>query len=215
MKQDAQDNNNNPRPTPEAVLEFWFGPVVDGWTGDDRGQLWFGGADNDPEIVRRFGAALARAGRGELDDWATTPPGAVALIVLLDQFTRSVHRGTPRAFANDARALALTETVLARGWDAALPPPHRQFAYMPLMHSEDLARQERCVELFAALAEALPPARRSIGENALKHAREHRDLVARFGRFPHRNKILGRESTPEESEWLTANAGKNYGQSAG
>ena len=199
---------------PADVLAFWFGEIRDGWTAEERGQLWFGGAQNDAEIIRRFGAALERAGRGELDEWAATPDGMLALIVLLDQFTRVAGRGTARAFANDGRALAWAETALARGWDAGMPPPHRQFLCMPFMHSEDPARQERSVELFSALAESLPPGREKIAEALLFHAREHRDLVARFGRFPHRNKILGRENTPEESEWLAENAGKNYGQSA-
>ena len=212
MKHDAQTTDGV---RPEDVLDFWFGEIRDGWTAEDRNKLWFGGAENDAEIIRRFGAALERAGRGELDGWAETPSGILALIVMLDQFTRVVHRGTARAFSNDARALALAESALAREWDADMPPPHRQFLTMPLMHCEDVARQNRCVELFAALAEALPPSRRKIGENALTHAREHRDIVAQFGRFPHRNKIMGRENTPEEEKWLAENAGKNYGQSSG
>ena len=195
------------------VLAFWFGALRDGWPTEDRSGLWFrDGAKNDPEIVRRFGETLARAERGGLDEWRGTAEGALALIVVLDQFSRCVHRGRALAFSNDARAAAETERVLSRGWDGGMALAHRQFVYMPLMHSEDLARQERSVELFAALASAFPPERREIGKNITRHAHEHRDLIARFGRFPHRNKILGRESTPEESQWLAQNTGKNYGQ---
>ena len=195
------------------ILEFWFGELRDGWPTEDRGGLWFrDGAKNDPEITQRFGETLARAGRGELNDWTKTAEGALALIIVLDQFTRCVHRGTASAFSNDGRAVAETERILSRGWDGGMALAHRQFVYMPLMHSEDLARQERSVELFAALAAAFPPERREIGESTIHHAREHRDLIARFGRFPHRNKILGRHPTPYESQWLAANAKKTYGQ---
>lgn len=224
MKHDAQTTGGVPAGEgipagagvgPVEILDFWFGELRDGWTAEDRFKLWFGGAEHDGEIVRRFGGALALAERGALDDWAETPTGTLALIVLLDQFTRAARRGAPGAFANDARALALAESALARGWDAQLPPAHRQFLMMPLMHSEDLARQERSAALFAALAEELRPTHREAAEGMLFHAREHRDIVAKFGRFPHRNQILGRDNTPAEAEWLAANAGKNYGQSSG
>ena len=195
------------------VLRFWFGELRDGWPTEDRGGLWFrDGAKHDPEIVRRFGETLARAQRGGLDDWAETAEGALALIVVLDQFTRCVHRGTALAFSNDGRAVSETERVLSRGWDAQMALAHRQFIYMPLMHSEDLAHQERSVALFDALAALFPPERKEIGESTIRHAREHRDLIARFGRFPHRNQILERESTPDEARWLEQNSDKNYGQ---
>ena len=199
---------------PGEILSFWFGRIGDdGWTAEDRGALWFaGGAKNDPEIIRRFGPALALAGRGGLDAWARSGLGTLALVVMLDQFTRCVHRGSALAFSNDARALAHAEAALARGLDREMALAHRQFLYMPLMHSEDPARQERCAELFDSLARALPPGRAEIAKGLRHHSREHRDIVARFGRFPHRNGILGRESTPAESAWLAENAGKNYGQ---
>ena len=202
---------------PGEVLDFWFGGIGDdGWTTEDRSALWFtGGARNDPEIARRFGGTLALAGRGGLEAWAEGvegAEGAVALVVVLDQFTRCVHRGTALAFSNDARAVGHCERALSRGLEAGLCLAHRQFLFMPLMHSEDLARQERCVGLFDSLARALPPGRGEIAEGLRRHSREHRDLIARFGRFPHRNKILGRESTAAEAAWLAENKGKDYGQ---
>ena len=200
--------------TPGDILEFWFGEIRDGWTTTDRGGLWFrDGAKNDPEIIRRFGATVAGAGRGELDGWMSDWRGALALIIALDQFTRCVHRGSAKAFSNDARATAHCESAIARGLDSEAELVHRQFFYMPLMHGEDLRRQERCVELFESLAKSFPPERAETAKNILFHAREHRDLIAKFARFPHRNAILGRDSTPEESAYLSENANKTYGQS--
>ena len=202
------------------VLDFWFGEIRDGWTAEDRGGLWFrDGAKHDAEITRRFGGAVDAAGRGKLDNWAEAEKGGVgvgvvALVIVLDQFTRCVHRGRALAFSNDLRAAARTEWALAQELDAGMIAPHLQFLYMPLMHSEDLARQERSVELFGRLTSSFPPERRELGENIMRHAREHRDIIARFGRFPHRNAILGRKSAPEEEKWLAENQGKNYGQSA-
>lgn len=182
--------------SPADVLAFWFG------AGDAVDPRWFNGGEAfDREIGRRFGDTIAAALAGALDGWAATRDGALALIVVLDQFTRNVHRGTPGAFAGDARALALAQRLVERGDDRDLPPLRRWFAYMPLEHAEDLAVQDRCVALFEALL-ADAGAHHEALAGALDYARRHRDVVARFGRFPHRNEILARASTPAELEFL-------------
>lgn len=182
--------------SPRDVLDFWFG------TGDAVDRRWFSGGDAfDREIVECFGATIDAALAGRLDDWAATPEGALALVVLLDQFTRSAYRGTPRAFAGDERALAVARQLLDGGADAALPPLQRWFVLMPLEHAEDLALQEECVRRFEALL-ADAGAHRDAIASALDYARRHRGVVARFGRFPHRNDVLGRASTPAEVEFL-------------
>ncbi len=182
--------------TPRDVLDFWFG------TADAFDARWFnGGQAFDREIGERFGATIDAALAGELDAWTATTDGALALIVVLDQFTRNVHRGTPRAFAGDARALALAQALIAGGADRALPPLRRWFVYLPLEHAEDLALQDACVARFEALLAEAGAQREAIA-SALDYARRHRDVIARFGRFPHRNAILGRASTAEELDFL-------------
>lgn len=182
---------------PADVLEFWFGAPGSAEHGSLR-KCWF---EKDPafdaEIRRRFLALVDEAAAGRLDDWADRPEGLLALIVLLDQFPRNLFRDAPRAFATDAQALALAQQALAQGVDAQLMPVARAFIYLPFEHSEDLAMQDRAVALFAALAQH--------GEafaSYLDYAERHRDVIRRFGRFPHRNAILGRASTPEEIAFL-------------
>jgi uncharacterized protein (DUF924 family) len=177
------------------VLRFWFGEPGSADPLQPR-DLWFTKSDaTDRLIAERFGPIIERALAGEHDDWATTPRGALALIVVLDQFTRNVFRGTPRAFAGDARALALATRLVDTSRDVALAPVERWFVYMPFEHSERLLDQFESVRLFERLAaDGL--------EAPLDWARRHYDVVRRFGRFPHRNAILGRESTPEEVEYL-------------
>jgi uncharacterized protein (DUF924 family) len=178
------------------VLDFWFG------TDDAVDKRWFGGGEAfDREIGERFGATIDAALAGRLDGWAATPDGALALVVVLDQFTRNVHRGTPQAFGGDARALAVARRLIDDGAAAALPPLRRWFVLMPLEHAEDAALQDECVRRFEALLADAGPHREAIA-SALDYARRHRDVIARFGRFPHRNDILGRTSTPDEVEFL-------------
>lgn len=181
----------------DDVLEFWFGPELGGPFPDELRQRWFrGGEAFDREIRERFAADVERAARGELEDWAGTPRGRLALVLLLDQFTRNIYRGDGKAFACDARAEQLAIEGVERGEDRALPAAARSFLYMPLMHAENLELQNRCVALFEAHAREDPD-----GDFA-KYARMHRDVIERFGRFPHRNARLGRESTEEEIEFL-------------
>ncbi len=182
--------------TPAAVLEFWFGSdaAVD--------QRWFKRSEAyDQSITQRFGATVAGALAGRLDGWSAHTDGALALILLLDQFTRNMYRGTPQAFAGDARALALALQLVASGEHLQMPPLQRWFAYMPLEHAEDAALQQQCVRLFEVLAGNAGPHRAAL-TGALDYARRHRDVVARFGRFPHRNAVLGRASSAEEKAFL-------------
>lgn len=182
--------------TPATVLAFWFG------AGDAVDPRWFnGGAAYDRDIAARFGVALDDALAGRLDDWAADTDGALAMLLLLDQFTRNIHRGTPRAFAGDAQALALARRLVDSGCDRRLPPLRRWFAYMPFEHAEDLAPQDEVVRLFEALLVDAGAHQAAIA-SALDYARRHRDVIARFGRFPHRNEVLGRASTAAELAFL-------------
>jgi uncharacterized protein (DUF924 family) len=186
------------------VLDYWFGPPrTDGSVAEERRRRWFV-ADPavDREISAAFGPEVERAARGELEAWKSMPRGRLALVILLDQFSRTVWRGTRRAFAQDAQALAILDEALEAGVDRALGPYERAFLFMPLEHAEDRQRQRRAVERFEALAREAPDALRRDFEVFAAYARRHRDVVERFGRFPHRNAVLGRESTPEEVEFL-------------
>jgi uncharacterized protein (DUF924 family) len=178
------------------VLDFWFGTPGSPEAGKPR-DFWFRkSSDTDARIRERFGALVESALRGELDDWAQSPRGTLALILVLDQFTRNIHRDTPRAFSGDAAALVLARRLVERGDDLALPLVERWFAYMPFEHSESLPDQVESVRLFEQLAaQGL--------ESPLQWARAHFDVIRRFCRFPHRNGILGRASTPEELEFLS------------
>jgi uncharacterized protein (DUF924 family) len=174
-----------PAITPEHILAFWF-------SDDVRPKWWVKEDAFDDEMRERFGAALEAALSGAFDDWTERPEGALALVILLDQAPRNCYRGTPGAFSADDKALGIAKDAIARGYDLALPAEWRNFLYMPFQHSERLEDQERGVELFAANDVA----------DGLKFMRAHRDIIARFGRFPHRNAILGRASTPEELDFL-------------
>lgn len=189
---------------PEAVVRFWLGDDSDDpRTVDAHRKYWF---TKDPAFDRRvaeeFGTDVERASRGELDHWARSPRGALALVLVCDQFPRNIHRGTPRAFALDERALRTARALVAHGDDAALGYVERAFLYMPLMHAEDLDAQQLGVERFAALAGEAPSPLSKTMRNFHHYAERHMEIVQRFGRFPHRNAILGRESTPDEAEFL-------------
>ena len=197
----------------EAVLEFWFGEAAaDPAAVARQYPLWFGAADETDDLIRRrFGADHAAAAAGELDGWAETARGRLALIVLLDQFSRNLHRRQAEAFAQDPRALALTREGLRRGHDAALRPMERGFFYLPLEHAEELAAQEQSVACYRRLlAEAGEPWREPL-QGMLDYAVDHHDIIRRFGRFPHRNAVLGREYTAEERAYLDSGA-ERYGQ---
>lgn len=195
--------------SPQQVLDYWFGGrEVDGLEPYKR---WFaGGRKVDRAIDGQFGSAVAEALKGGFDDWAETPASRLALIVMLDQFTRNLYRGTARAFAGDVRALALCHDGLAKQHDRELAGAQRGLFYLPLEHSESLADQDRSVELSRALAEETGESDRDRARKFLAFAEEHRETIARFGRFPHRNGLLGRASTPEEQRFLES--APRYGQ---
>jgi uncharacterized protein (DUF924 family) len=178
--------------TPPDVLEFWFGAVP-----HRSRAIWFGKDPAfDAEIRARFGATVAVALDGGLDEWSATTHGTLARVIVLDQFTRNIFRDTPRAFAGDALALAVATAAVDAQRDRELDRYERPFLYLPFEHSETAAAQDRALELFGALA-------RATGDDSLLHwAQRHADVVRRFGRFPHRNDILGRASTPEEIAFL-------------
>ena len=186
---------------PDDVLRFWLGPASGSplanapkWYTKDPGF--------DREIEGRFGSALELGARGALDGWKATPHGRLALVILLDQFSRNVYRDTPRAFAQDARACSDALEAIAAGDERSLTIVERSFLYMPLMHAEDVDLQRKCVATFERLRDDAAPDLRKFVENGLDYARRHADIIERFGRFPHRNVILGRTSTPEEIEFL-------------
>ena len=181
-----------PLPTATEVLAFWFGEVA----GPARAEWFRKDTAFDAQIRSRFSRLHEAASRRELEAWRAAPESMLALVVVLDQFSRNLYRGDARAFAQDAHALECAREALARGDEAVLFPVQRQFLYLPLEHSEDLADQERCVELMRSL-EAFEPTR-----GLTQWAEKHRVIIARFGRFPHRNADLGRASTPEELEFL-------------
>jgi len=173
------------------VLDFWFGAPHSRERGRPR-KLWFQKSEPfDAEVRRRFLAIWERAARGECERWQATPLAALALIVMLDQFPRNMFRGTARAFASDSLALAAGRETIARGFDRLLSSVERVFIHLPFEHAEDLAAQRRSL----ALCYALDP-------EDMQYAKRHYEIIARFGRFPHRNAILGRESTAEEAEFL-------------
>jgi uncharacterized protein (DUF924 family) len=190
----------------EAIHEFWFGPLDEGgMCAPDRHKLWFESSPGTDQLCReRFGELVQRAVAGELQRWEASDRGLVALILLLDQFTRNIHRGTPAAFAGDARALDLAQRTIVAGHHQRLPAIHQVFLYMPLEHTENIDIQEECVTLFEELAAVT--GNEQIG-NFCRYAIAHRDVIERFGRFPHRNAILGRESSPEELGYLQKNGG--------
>jgi len=169
----------------QAVLRFWFEEV--------RPEQWYTqNPEFDTEIRRRFAATHEAVKRGERTNWRATPQGRLAEVIVLDQFSRNMYRGTRQAFAFDPLALALAQEAVARGADRHLPPVQRAFLYMPYMHSESLSVHEQALKLFG---------QPGLEEN-LKYERIHKALVERFGRYPHRNAALGRASTPEELEFL-------------
>lgn len=184
-------------PRAAEVLDFWFGRSDAPHHLQPRPEWFRKDAAFDAQIAQRFGAVIEAALRGELAGWASTPRGAVARIVVLDQFTRNAFRDSSRMFAGDALALAAARVLVGSGAARTLPGVMRQFVYLPFEHAENLADQRRALELFTQL-EADEPALAGLAE----WARKHHDIVARFGRFPHRNALLGRASTPEESEFL-------------
>ncbi len=173
-------------PSAYDIVSFWREAGPEKWFLKDEAF--------DAEIVRRFLPVHEAAAAGQLADWEGTPEGVYALVILLDQFPRNMFRGSPRAFATDALAVEIAGRAIAKGYDEAYQPPEKRFFYIPFMHSEGLADQERCIELCAAADDA----------DGVKYAEIHRDIIRDFGRFPHRNPVLGRKTTAQEQAFLEA-----------
>ena len=197
----------------EAVLSFWFkdqqltAPQIDG-----RMDVWFG---EDPlfdeEIARRFADDVEEASEGNLDHWASEPRGRLALIILIDQFRRNIYRNSEEAFSKDKAALKLCVEGAMEKKDKGLSPIERVFFYMPLQHAESRKVQKKSVDIFNKLAAAVSPTYRETFETVAQFAELHADIIEQFGRFPHRNKIMGRENTPEEAQYLAGDA-PTFGQ---
>lgn len=190
----------------DEIHQFWFASLDErGMSPVEQNALWFKSSEETDQICRkRFGHLVEAAMSGELQDWEASDRGLIALIILLDQIPRNIHRGTPGAFAGDARALTLAQHCITHGHHQRLPAIHQVFLFLPLEHSEDIEVQEECVELFRELKaitglEAM--------EGYMRYAMAHRDVISEFGRFPHRNVILGRQSKPEELEYLDTHGG--------
>ena len=181
---------------PSDVLEFWF--------AERARKRWFAtDAAFDAEIRSRFGELAEDAARGALDRWVETADAALALVIALDQFPRNLHRGSPAAFAHDAQARRAADRAIEHGFDLASALERRTFFYLPFEHSELLADQERSIALFTRWAAEHPEALRAQAEDQLSYAVRHHEIIQRFGRFPHRNRILDRTSTADELAFLT------------
>ena len=188
----------------DAILAFWFGTLDEhGMCAPEQQARWFKSSDETDQLCRdNFATLVQQAIAGELDHWQASDCGVIALIILLDQLTRNIFRGTPQAFAGDQHALDIAQRAISAGRHLDLPAIHRVFLYLPLEHSENLPVQEQCIELFAQLS-----AVQQAFTGFERYAIAHRDVIAQFGRFPHRNDILGRVSTEAELEYLKSHGG--------
>jgi uncharacterized protein (DUF924 family) len=191
--------------TPETIRQFWFGTALEdaAVTARERAPLWWSkNPQLDDEIRQRFESCLIKAGSGELDHWASNPQDRLALILITDQFPRSIYRDSAKAFAFDTKALSLAREGVDAGFDARLRALEKVFFYLPLEHSESLADQQRSVSLFQKLFDEAGTGQKPTFAEYLDFAVRHQDIISRFGRFPHRNGALGRTSTPEELSFL-------------
>lgn len=186
------------------LLEWWFGSAESpSEVAKAKGKLWFGKSrTQDAEAQSQFGDLVESALTGGLKEWAETPDGWLALVLLLDQLPRMIYRDTPKAYSGDERARQLVAHGLKLGRDQHLDPVQRTFIYLVLEHTENIDAQNQAVALFAELLPLLPATDRAFLTGSLDYAERHRNIIARFGRFPHRNEVLGRASTPEEIEFL-------------
>ena len=187
--------SNSNMGTARDVLEFWF--------SEQSRPLWFEkNLDFDAEIRARFAATLDRAAAGSLDNWRNDADSCLALVIVLDQFSRNLYRGSPRAFAADPKGRAVADLAIGRSYDQRLPLDRRKFFYLPFEHSEELADQRRSMQLFQRWADAHDGAARAEAQRQMMFVQRHAEIIERFGRFPHRNECLGRESTLREIEFL-------------
>jgi len=191
----------------DRISNFWFGNLKENEIPSEeyRKRWWIKDHENDKRIKDSLGDYLNLAIKGELDDWKTTPLGTLALILLFDQFTRNIYRDTADAFSQDQEAIEISISGIKKGFDLELHPVQRIFYYMPLMHSEDMSMQEKSIESFSNLAKQFttPEAISKMVSGSSDYALKHYVIIKRFGRYPHRNQILGRGSTQEEIEFLS------------
>jgi uncharacterized protein (DUF924 family) len=200
MKSHMQENKL------ESILTFWFEDLKDGeMPPEEKMKMWWEKDEATDEYIRtNFESDLLSAMEGGLQEWKDSPRGILAFIILLDQFSRNIYRGLPAAFSQDSIALKTSARGIEKGFDKDLHPAQRVFFYMPYMHSEDIRMQEKSLQLFRGLEKefkTFPKLLPALSENR-KYAEAHYDIIKRFGRYPHRNEILGRESTSEELEFL-------------
>lgn len=200
---------------PRDIFDFWFGRAVDDpGEAAARESFWFGASEKTDALIReRFVSAVEAAARGELDSWIEAPRSALALVLLLDQFPRNIWRGTAKAFAHDAQALRAAKEAVARGHVQSLAPLAQAFMLLPFQHSESVEDQRESVRLSSEITAAAPAAWRPVLERHLQFARLHLALIEQFGRFPHRNRVLGRVPTAEEEAYLSK-GGASFGQKA-
>ena len=201
--------NETPAVTATGINAFWLGPSpTDLDAAKKASSRWYATDDQlDDEIRRKYGAAMEKARAGALSGWQETAEGTLALAILLDQFTRNAYRGTAAAFSGDAMARQVAARALGKGLDRALSIPGRLLLCHPFEHSENCQDQQLSVTLFARLAAESPCEWREYVDSFLRYARAHQEVIERFGRFPHRNVALGRESTPAELDWLAVHGG--------
>jgi len=199
-------------PSIPAIIDDWFLDADTGRRDLPQPARWFrGGKALDAHLRSRWSSDLGAALAGERDHWREERSGSLAFVVLLDQFARNLHRGSAAAFAGDERALAAARTAIARGDDRRLPLVQRVFLYLPLEHHESIEMQRESLRLFTALRLGAPDPLTDFAQATLDSAREHAAIIERFGRYPHRNAVLGRTSSDEEREWLDEGGGR-FGQ---
>ena len=198
--------------TPADICQFWFGDIVDDDVTTDKSALWWGGgAVVDNDIKQRFEGLLEQAASGQLKTWEATPQGLMALIILLDQFPLNIYRGAARAYDYESQAIQLCLNGIENKMDTELSLIERIFFYMPLEHSEKIEHQNLAVKMVGQLVASAAPGNRKRMQGFLDFAIEHQDIVQKFSRFPHRNEVLGRKPTAEETAYLSS-GGKRYGQ---
>ena len=196
----------------KLVLDYWLGNSHKGPDECERmSKLWYGGtAENDKEVIENFAEIYEKACSDSLSSWAESSDGALALVIVLDQFSRQIHRRTALAFAQDLMARAVAVRSVSQKFDLEMSVPGRLFLYHPFQHSEFIEDQELGVSLTQHLLEQCDPVWKDYVESSLEYFEDHKSIISKFGRFPHRNRILERESTPEELEFLESSS--NYGQ---
>lgn len=196
----------------QKIFQTWFADESSDRLDVPQPKRWFnGGASFDKQLSEHYAHIVKQMQAGEFDHWRNSADGALASILVLDQFNRNIHRGTSSAFSGDARALALSEFSIERGYPAQFPIPQRVFFYMPLMHSESLRSHQKLKGLLQELAQSTPPELAKFTQGTMSSAKEHQDIIEQFGRYPYRNLVLERSSTPEELTWL-AQKNKRFGQ---